>query len=120
MRKVQDTEIPSVQVRVSPVIYKELKRIALKHEVTMREAMDLLIERMQMEAEEAAEGYKRKVEELEAELAELRKRYQAIKKERDDYKKELDQLDQVLEELTGEKIAHGGQSGARKKAGRNK
>ena len=120
MRRVQDTEIPSVQVRVSPAIYKELKRIALKHEVTMREAMDLLIERMRMEAEEAAEEYKRRVEELEAELAELKKRYKAVKKERDDYKKELDELDQVLQELTGEKTAHGKQSGTCKKASRSK
>jgi len=94
--------LPSVQVRVSPAVYRELRRIALKHEVTMREAFDLYLERIRMEYEEK--------------LQDLENKYEKVKKERDKLKKELDELAESMEafarELEQPAKRSGGKSGS--------
>lgn len=105
--------VATISVRVPETIYAQVRELALRHDVTLGQAFDLLLDKVRIDA-------RREVEELKAELAELQKKYAKVKKERDSYKKELDELDKVLEELTGEKITDGNKSRGRKKAGRSK
>ena len=82
-------QIATVQVRIPEGVYRKLREIAIRHDVTLAQAMDFLFDEIRIEAEETARELEAKVKKLQAEL-------KRVKAERDKYKKEIEEAERVL------------------------
>lgn len=96
MAKIRADEtgpLASVSVRIPESLYRRVRELALRHDVTLGQAFDLLLDQIRLEAQD----------EIEALKAELDK----VKKERDKWKKkyqeEIEEATRVLRKRTRSK-----------------
>jgi len=103
--------VATVSVRVPETIYAQIRELALRHDVTLGQAFDLLLDKVRLDA-------RRQVEEIQAELEELRKKYDAVKKERDECLRELDEVEKQIDKYFGS--ANSGSKTSKRKSKRDR
>lgn len=81
---------PQITARLPYEMYKTVRELAIKHDVTIGEAFELLLDKIRIEAEERANE----------EIKKWKRKYEEVKKERDACKKELEELSELLNEYT--------------------
>ena len=100
-------QMPTVQVRVSEAIYRKLREIAIRHDVTLAQAMDFLFDEVRIKAEEKARTLEQKLEKLQSEL-------EKVKKERDSYAREIRELEDAFAEYGDKRTKGAGRKAKRK------
>lgn len=110
--------VATVAIRVPENLYRQLRELALRHDVTLGQAFDLLLDKIRLEAEEQVEAVKAELEKVKSEHAKWEKRHKKeiealqaeldkVKSERDKWKRkyqsEIEEAKRVLGRRAGQK-----------------
>ena len=114
MPKIRPAEagaVATVAVRVPETLYRQLRELALRHDVTLGQAFDLLFDKIKLEAQDQIDAVRAELNKLKKECERWQKKYKAdtealqaelkkVKQDRDKWKKkyaeEIKEAERVL------------------------